>query len=46
MINLPGIVDEKFKKETLKEAKKLRAEVVKHTEETVRMTEKAIFDEG
>lgn len=44
-INLPGIQDEKFKAETMKESKKLREEVVKHTEETVRLTEK-ILDEG
>ncbi|MBN2184203.1 MAG: glutamate formimidoyltransferase [Candidatus Krumholzibacteriota bacterium] len=46
VINLPGIVDERFKKDTLEEAKKLRAEAVKHTEETVRIAEKIIFDQG
>jgi glutamate formiminotransferase/formiminotetrahydrofolate cyclodeaminase len=38
-INLPGIEDEKFKAETLKEADGLRSEIVAHTEETIRLTE-------
>ncbi len=42
MINLPGIIDEKFKKETMDKAVSLREEVVRHTEETMRLTEKAI----
>ncbi len=42
LINLPGIEDEKFKADTLKEAVSVRKEVVKHTEETVRLTEKNI----
>jgi glutamate formiminotransferase/formiminotetrahydrofolate cyclodeaminase len=41
-INLPGIEDESFKKETLAEAERLRREVVTHTEETVRLAEKAM----
>ena len=41
-INLPGIEDESFKKKTLAEAEKIRKEVVKHTEETVRLAEKGI----
>ena len=44
-INLPSIQDEKFKTDTLKEAQKLREEVVKHTEETVSLAEKVI-EEG
>lgn len=39
-INLPGIQDEKFKTDALKDAEKLREDVVKHTEETVRLAEK------
>lgn len=39
-INLPGIEDEAFKSETLKEAVKIRDEVIAHTEETVKLTEK------
>jgi len=41
-INLPGIEDEKFKTETLKEAEELRDRVVRHTEETIRLTEEAL----
>jgi glutamate formiminotransferase/formiminotetrahydrofolate cyclodeaminase len=36
-INLPGIADEEFQAETLKEADRLRRQVVEHTEETVRL---------
>jgi glutamate formiminotransferase/formiminotetrahydrofolate cyclodeaminase len=43
-INLPGINDEKFKTETLAEAEKIRKAVVEHTEETVRLAEKAIAE--
>lgn len=43
-INLPGINDEKFKAETLAEAKKVRQAVVEHTEETVRLAEKTISE--
>jgi glutamate formiminotransferase/formiminotetrahydrofolate cyclodeaminase len=42
LINLSGIEDASFKKETLSEAKKIRSEVVSHTEETVRRAEKDI----
>ncbi len=45
IINLPGIEDEKFKAEILKEAGEVRAEVVSHTEETVRLVEKALAAE-
>jgi glutamate formiminotransferase/formiminotetrahydrofolate cyclodeaminase len=38
-INLPGLEDEEFKTSTLAEADRIRAEVVKHTEETVRLAE-------
>ncbi len=41
-INLAGIKDESFKKKTLAEADGLRNEVVKHTEETVRLAEKGM----
>jgi formiminotetrahydrofolate cyclodeaminase len=41
-INLPGITDERFRSETLAEAKRLRAEIVPHTEETVRLAEQKI----
>jgi glutamate formiminotransferase/formiminotetrahydrofolate cyclodeaminase len=44
VINLPGIVDEKFKTEISKEAGEVRAEVVTHTEDTVRLVEKALED--
>ncbi|MCK4549526.1 MAG: cyclodeaminase/cyclohydrolase family protein, partial [Candidatus Krumholzibacteria bacterium] len=44
IINLPGIEDEKFKSEISKEAGKVRAEVVAHTEETVSLVEKALED--
>ncbi|MCK5146042.1 glutamate formimidoyltransferase [bacterium] len=43
VINLPGIEDEAFKTETLAEAKKIRDEVVKHTLETVAITEEALL---
>ena len=43
-INLPGIGDEKFKTETLKEADEIRKRVIEHTEETVRLAEKTIVD--
>ena len=46
VINLPGIQDEKFKKDTFKEAKKLREDIVKHVEETVRMTEKILTEKS
>jgi glutamate formiminotransferase/formiminotetrahydrofolate cyclodeaminase len=45
-INLPGITDERFREETLAEAKRLRAEVVAHTEETVMLAERAIAGES
>jgi glutamate formiminotransferase/formiminotetrahydrofolate cyclodeaminase len=45
IINLPGIEDEKFKSEISKEAGKVRTEVVKHTEETVELVEKALAPE-
>jgi glutamate formiminotransferase/formiminotetrahydrofolate cyclodeaminase len=41
-INLPGIGDESFKKETLAEAETVRAEIVSHTEETVKLAEQAM----
>ena len=41
-INLPGIEDENFKKDILERAEKIRARVVGHTEETVRMAEKVM----
>lgn len=41
-INLPGIEDESFKKETLDKALKLRDEVVNHTEKTVKLAEKSM----
>ena len=43
-INLPGLGDEKFKAETLAEARKIRSAVVEHTEETVRLAEKTISE--
>ena len=43
-INLPGIADEDFKEETLKEAQEIRKKVVEHTEETVRLAEKTIAE--
>ncbi len=43
-INLPGIEDEKFKAETLKEAEAVRKKVIEHTEETVRISEKIIAE--
>jgi glutamate formiminotransferase/formiminotetrahydrofolate cyclodeaminase len=42
IINLPGISDEEFKSAISKEAAAVRAEVVAHTEETVRLVEKAL----
>jgi len=39
-INLPGISDERFAAETLREADELRAKIVSHTEETVALAEK------
>jgi glutamate formiminotransferase/formiminotetrahydrofolate cyclodeaminase len=42
LINLSGIEDASFKKETLSEAEKIRREVVSHTEETVGLAEKGI----
>jgi len=41
-INLAGIKDESFKKKTLSEADGLRSEVVRHTEETVRLAEEGM----
>jgi len=41
-INLPGIEDKKFRTDTLKEAESLRAEVIAHTEETVRLVEQTL----
>jgi glutamate formiminotransferase/formiminotetrahydrofolate cyclodeaminase len=41
-INLPGIEDESFRKETMEKALKLRAEVVKHSEKTVQLAEKSM----
>jgi len=41
-INLPGIDDERFRKETLAEAERLRGEIVRHAEETVRLAERSI----
>jgi glutamate formiminotransferase/formiminotetrahydrofolate cyclodeaminase len=41
-INLPGIGNESFKKETLAEAETVRAEIVSHTEETVKLAEQAM----
>jgi glutamate formiminotransferase/formiminotetrahydrofolate cyclodeaminase len=46
IINLPGIQDEKFKKDTLEEAKKMREDIVTHVEETVRMTEKILTEKS
>lgn len=45
-INLPGIDDGRFRKDTLAEADKIRNEVVKHTEETVRLAETIISKMG
>jgi glutamate formiminotransferase/formiminotetrahydrofolate cyclodeaminase len=45
-INLPGIDDGRFRKDTLAEADKIRNEVVKHTEETVRLAERVISKMG
>jgi glutamate formiminotransferase/formiminotetrahydrofolate cyclodeaminase len=41
-INLPGIADERFRNDTLAEAKRLRAEIVASAEETVRIAERGI----
>ncbi|NIA30274.1 MAG: glutamate formimidoyltransferase, partial [Actinobacteria bacterium] len=41
-INLPGISDKHFRSTVLQEAKEIRKRVVEHTEETVRLTEKAL----
>ena len=41
-INLPGISDERFAAETLREADELRAKIVSHTEETVALAEKTM----
>ena len=41
-INLPGIRDEKFKKETLEEAESIRAEVVASVDETMRIVERVL----
>jgi len=43
-INLPGIEDEKFRADTLKEAADVRKKVIKHTEETVSLAEKIIAE--
>jgi glutamate formiminotransferase/formiminotetrahydrofolate cyclodeaminase len=43
-INLPGIEDEKFRANTLKEAADVRKKVIKHTEETVSLAEKIISE--
>lgn len=45
VINLAGIRDEKFKRESSIEALKIRDDVIAHTEETVRLTED-ILSEG
>ncbi len=42
LINLPGIKDEKFKREIMEEAERIRKEVVRHTEETVQLVEKSL----
>jgi formiminotetrahydrofolate cyclodeaminase len=42
LINIPGITDGDFTKETLAEANRLRGEIVRHTEETVLLAEKMI----
>ncbi len=41
-INLPGIEDETFKKETIEKAESIRTEVVTHTEETIELVEKTL----
>ena len=41
-INLPGSTDRRFRTETLAEAERLRGEVIRSTEETVRLAEKII----
>jgi glutamate formiminotransferase/formiminotetrahydrofolate cyclodeaminase len=45
IINLPGIEDKEFGKEVSTEASEIRKVVVEHTEETVRMVEKALKEE-
>jgi glutamate formiminotransferase/formiminotetrahydrofolate cyclodeaminase len=44
-INLPGIADEAFKRETLGEAESIREEVVAHADETVRIVERIINEQ-
>jgi glutamate formiminotransferase/formiminotetrahydrofolate cyclodeaminase len=44
-INLPGIEDKKFTKETITEANSIRAEVVTHTGETLRIVEKILAEQ-
>jgi len=44
LINLPGITDEAFRMETLKQAEEVRRKVVEHTEETVRLAGKVIAE--
>jgi glutamate formiminotransferase/formiminotetrahydrofolate cyclodeaminase len=44
IINLPGIEDEKFRADTLKEAEEIRGKVVEHTKETVRLAERTIAE--
>ncbi len=46
VINLPGIEDNAFKKDTMEEATKLRQDVVQHTEETVQITEKRLSEDS
>ncbi len=41
-INLGGIEDEKFNRNTLEEAEKIRNEVIQHTEETVKMCQQVM----
>jgi formiminotetrahydrofolate cyclodeaminase len=43
-INLPGIEDKKFSAEILNEAETLRAQVVQHTDETIRLVEKIMAE--
>jgi glutamate formiminotransferase/formiminotetrahydrofolate cyclodeaminase len=42
IINLPGIKDEKFKEDTLAEARNLRKQVIEHAGETVDLAEETI----
>ena len=44
-INLPGINDNTFRTKTLAEAQKIRQEVIKHTEETIRITDEILDKE-